>query len=141
MQALRKEPLTVYGDGKQTRSFQYVSDLVSTFYLTFLWNSINKTLFLDYIWCHILKETKLISRLFGIMMGLLKCKSYTLCMFEIIIGFVEVKKCSFCRITLAYCNFDKFTMNLNMPSVDFSKRIAVSLATYCELWYQSCLEM
>ncbi|KAK3005351.1 hypothetical protein RJ639_015868 [Escallonia herrerae] len=27
MQALRKEPLTVYGDGKQTRSFQYVSDL------------------------------------------------------------------------------------------------------------------
>ncbi|XP_010260025.1 PREDICTED: UDP-glucuronic acid decarboxylase 1-like [Nelumbo nucifera] len=27
-QALRKEPLTVYGDGKQTRSFQYVSDLV-----------------------------------------------------------------------------------------------------------------
>lgn len=28
IQALRKEPLTVYGDGKQTRSFQYVSDLV-----------------------------------------------------------------------------------------------------------------
>ncbi|KAH7578334.1 hypothetical protein JRO89_XS01G0369600 [Xanthoceras sorbifolium] len=27
-QALRKEPLSVYGDGKQTRSFQYVSDLV-----------------------------------------------------------------------------------------------------------------
>ncbi|XP_068637560.1 UDP-glucuronic acid decarboxylase 1-like [Aristolochia californica] len=27
-QALRKKPLTVYGDGKQTRSFQYVSDLV-----------------------------------------------------------------------------------------------------------------
>ncbi|XP_058200107.1 UDP-glucuronic acid decarboxylase 2-like [Rhododendron vialii] len=27
-QALRKEPLTVYGDGQQTRSFQYVSDLV-----------------------------------------------------------------------------------------------------------------
>lgn len=27
-QALRREPLTVYGDGKQTRSFQYVSDLV-----------------------------------------------------------------------------------------------------------------
>ncbi|KAE9455191.1 hypothetical protein C3L33_12896, partial [Rhododendron williamsianum] len=26
-QALRKEPLTVYGDGLQTRSFQYVSDL------------------------------------------------------------------------------------------------------------------
>lgn len=28
VQALRKEPMTVYGDGKQTRSFQYVSDLV-----------------------------------------------------------------------------------------------------------------
>jgi dTDP-glucose 4,6-dehydratase len=27
-QALRKEPLTVYGDGSQTRSFQYVSDLI-----------------------------------------------------------------------------------------------------------------
>ncbi|GKB38354.1 UDP-glucuronic acid decarboxylase 1, partial [Tanacetum coccineum] len=27
--ALRKEPMTIYGDGKQTRSFQYVSDLVS----------------------------------------------------------------------------------------------------------------
>lgn len=27
-QALRKEPLSVYGDGKQTRSFQFVSDLV-----------------------------------------------------------------------------------------------------------------
>lgn len=27
-QAIRKQPLTVYGDGKQTRSFQYVSDLV-----------------------------------------------------------------------------------------------------------------
>ncbi|XP_076908602.1 UDP-glucuronic acid decarboxylase 2-like [Bidens hawaiensis] len=27
-QALRKEPMTVYGDGMQTRSFQYVSDLV-----------------------------------------------------------------------------------------------------------------
>lgn len=28
VQAIRKQPLTVYGDGKQTRSFQYVSDLV-----------------------------------------------------------------------------------------------------------------
>ncbi|CAA2990486.1 UDP-glucuronic acid decarboxylase 1 [Olea europaea subsp. europaea] len=27
-QAIRKHPMTVYGDGKQTRSFQYVSDLV-----------------------------------------------------------------------------------------------------------------
>lgn len=28
-QAIRKQPLTVYGDGKQTRSFQFVSDLVN----------------------------------------------------------------------------------------------------------------
>jgi nucleoside-diphosphate-sugar epimerase len=27
-QALRSEPLTVYGDGSQTRSFQYIDDLV-----------------------------------------------------------------------------------------------------------------
>ena len=27
-QALRNEPMTVYGDGRQTRSFQYISDLV-----------------------------------------------------------------------------------------------------------------
>jgi dTDP-D-glucose 4,6-dehydratase len=32
LQALRKDPLTVYGDGKQTRSFQYVSDLVMPIY-------------------------------------------------------------------------------------------------------------
>lgn len=31
-QALRGEPLTVYGDGTQTRSFQYVSDLVEGVY-------------------------------------------------------------------------------------------------------------
>ena len=29
MQALRGESLTVYGDGSQTRSFCYVSDLIS----------------------------------------------------------------------------------------------------------------
>lgn len=29
LQALRRQPMTVYGDGKQTRSFQYVSDLVT----------------------------------------------------------------------------------------------------------------
>jgi dTDP-glucose 4,6-dehydratase len=31
-QALKGEPLTVYGDGQQTRSFQYVSDLVDGVY-------------------------------------------------------------------------------------------------------------
>jgi dTDP-glucose 4,6-dehydratase len=31
-QALRGEPLTVYGDGAQTRSFQYVSDLIEGIY-------------------------------------------------------------------------------------------------------------
>ncbi len=31
-QALRGEPLTVYGDGSQTRSFQYVSDLIDGIY-------------------------------------------------------------------------------------------------------------
>jgi dTDP-glucose 4,6-dehydratase len=31
-QALRGEPLTVYGEGKQTRSFCYVSDLVDGIY-------------------------------------------------------------------------------------------------------------
>ncbi|MFQ3663310.1 MAG: UDP-glucuronic acid decarboxylase family protein [Chloroflexaceae bacterium] len=31
-QALKNEPLTVYGDGSQTRSFQYVSDLVEGVY-------------------------------------------------------------------------------------------------------------
>jgi dTDP-glucose 4,6-dehydratase len=31
-QALRGEPLTAYGDGMQTRSFQYVSDLVEGVY-------------------------------------------------------------------------------------------------------------
>ena len=31
-QALKNEPITVYGDGKQTRSFCYVSDLVNGLY-------------------------------------------------------------------------------------------------------------
>jgi len=31
VQALRNEPLTIYGDGSQTRSFCYVSDLISGF--------------------------------------------------------------------------------------------------------------
>ena len=32
MQALRAEPLTIYGDGQQTRSFCYVSDLIDGIY-------------------------------------------------------------------------------------------------------------
>ena len=28
VQALRNEPITIYGDGEQTRSFQYIDDLV-----------------------------------------------------------------------------------------------------------------
>src|ERR1700748_1639303 len=35
-QALTGEPLTVYGDGKQTRSFCYVSDLLDGIYRLFL---------------------------------------------------------------------------------------------------------
>ncbi len=31
-QAIKKEPLTIYGDGKQTRSFCYVSDLIEGIY-------------------------------------------------------------------------------------------------------------
>ena len=36
MQALREEPLTVYGDGSQTRSFCYVSDEVEGLYRLFM---------------------------------------------------------------------------------------------------------
>ena len=32
MQALRNEPITVYGRGQQTRSFCYISDLISGLY-------------------------------------------------------------------------------------------------------------
>lgn len=35
VQALKGEPLTVYGDGRQTRSFCYVSDLVDGIYRLF----------------------------------------------------------------------------------------------------------
>ncbi|MBI5669847.1 MAG: SDR family oxidoreductase [Chloroflexi bacterium] len=37
-QALRGEPLTVYGDGSQTRSFQYMSDLIEGIYRLLLSN-------------------------------------------------------------------------------------------------------
>src|SRR5215813_13326054 len=39
-QALRSEPLTVYGDGSQTRSFQYVDDLVEGIYRLLLSNEV-----------------------------------------------------------------------------------------------------
>jgi dTDP-glucose 4,6-dehydratase len=39
-QALRAEPLTVYGDGSQTRSFCYVSDLVEGIYRLLLSNEV-----------------------------------------------------------------------------------------------------
>jgi len=39
-QALRREPLTVYGDGSQTRSFCYVSDLVDGIYRLLLSNEV-----------------------------------------------------------------------------------------------------
>lgn len=32
-QAIKREPLTIYGDGKQTRSFQYVDDLIEGIWL------------------------------------------------------------------------------------------------------------
>ncbi len=42
-QALRGEPLTVYGDGGQTRSFCYVSDLVDGIYRLLLSNEVEPT--------------------------------------------------------------------------------------------------
>lgn len=36
VQALQNQPISIYGDGLQTRSFCYVSDLVDAIYLTFL---------------------------------------------------------------------------------------------------------
>lgn len=43
MQALRGEPLTVYGDGSQTRSFCYVDDLIEGIYRLLLWQSPSPT--------------------------------------------------------------------------------------------------
>ena len=42
-QALRNEPLTVFGDGSQTRSFCYVSDLVEGIYRLLLSDEVNPT--------------------------------------------------------------------------------------------------
>lgn len=37
VQALRNQPITIYGDGNQTRSFCYVSDLVDAIFLTLVY--------------------------------------------------------------------------------------------------------
>jgi dTDP-glucose 4,6-dehydratase len=42
-QALRNEPLTVFGDGSQTRSFCYVSDLVEGIYRLLMSDEVNPT--------------------------------------------------------------------------------------------------
>src|SRR6478736_6386663 len=42
-QALRNEPLTVFGDGSQTRSFCYVSDLVDGIYRLLMSEEVNPT--------------------------------------------------------------------------------------------------
>ena len=42
-QALRNEPLTVFGDGSQTRSFCYVSDLVDGIYRLLMSDEVNPT--------------------------------------------------------------------------------------------------
>lgn len=43
VQALRGEPLTIYGDGSQTRSFCYVSDLVDGIYRLFMSDRVDPT--------------------------------------------------------------------------------------------------
>jgi dTDP-glucose 4,6-dehydratase len=42
-QALRNEPLTVFGDGSQTRSFCYVSDLIDGIYRLLMSNEVQPT--------------------------------------------------------------------------------------------------
>ena len=43
VQALRGEPLTIYGDGSQSRSFCYVSDLIDGIYRLFMSNRVDPT--------------------------------------------------------------------------------------------------
>ena len=43
VQALKGEPLTVYGEGQQTRSFCYVSDLVDGIYRLFMSSHVEPT--------------------------------------------------------------------------------------------------
>src|SRR5690606_34505764 len=43
VQALRREPLTIYGDGSQTRSFTYVDDLVDGIYRLFFSDRVDPT--------------------------------------------------------------------------------------------------
>ncbi len=43
VQALKREPLTVYGEGQQTRSFCYISDLIEGIYRLFMSDHIDPT--------------------------------------------------------------------------------------------------
>jgi UDP-glucuronate decarboxylase len=43
VQALRNQPLTIYGDGSQTRSFCYVSDLVEGIYKLLTYTNLVET--------------------------------------------------------------------------------------------------
>ncbi len=43
VQALQNRPITIYGDGMQTRSFCFVSDLVDAIYLTFMYPKVLNT--------------------------------------------------------------------------------------------------
>ena len=42
VQALKNEPITIYGDGSQTRSFCYVDDLIDGF-MKFMGDDVNET--------------------------------------------------------------------------------------------------
>jgi UDP-glucuronate decarboxylase len=43
VQALKGDPITIYGDGRQTRSFCYVSDLVEAIYRTLMMKDVLNT--------------------------------------------------------------------------------------------------
>jgi dTDP-glucose 4,6-dehydratase len=64
-QALRGEPLTVYGDGRQTRSFCYMDDLVAGIYRLLLSNEHDPVNIGNPVETSILNLAKLINRLTG----------------------------------------------------------------------------
>jgi len=64
-QALRGEPLTVYGDGSQTRSFCYVSDLVDGLYRLLMSGEVNPVNLGNPHETTILEFAELINRLTG----------------------------------------------------------------------------